>query len=94
MQVEVRRQVRLPGAQEGPVNPLDPRAKRFRAADRSLRQARQALAGARLVLQDIPHANNSPLAGALVSIDATALKLDEAAALLDEARAEADDPCD
>lgn len=68
------------------LNSLDPRAKRFRAADRSLQQARNALQGALLVLQDIPRPGTSPLTTALDAIGQAVSNLDEATALLDEAR--------
>lgn len=74
------------------MNSLDPRGKRFRAADRSLQQARNALNGAVLALQDIPHSNVSPLAAAMDSITAALGNLDSAAEHIDEARlAAADD---
>lgn len=68
------------------MNSLDPRSKRFRAADRSLQQARNALNGAVLALQDIPHSNISPLAAAMDSITAALEAMDSAAGHIDEAR--------
>jgi multidrug resistance efflux pump len=68
------------------VNSLDPLAKRFRVADRSIQQARNALNGAVLSLSDIPRSNQSPLTAALESIAAAMEDLDSAAAQLDEAR--------
>ena len=73
---------------EGAVNSLDPRAKRFRAADRSLNQARLALQGARLALDDLPRSRHSALSGALESMDKAAREIDNAAASLDDARLE------
>lgn len=68
------------------MNSLDPRGKRFRAADRSLQQARNALNGAVLALQGIPHPNISPLAAAMESITGALENLDSAAEHIDEAR--------
>jgi hypothetical protein len=73
---------------ESAVSSLDPRAKRFRAADRSLNQARLALQGARLALDDLPRSRHSALAGALESMDKAAREIDNAAASLDDARLE------
>ena len=70
------------------MNSLDPRAKRFRAADRSIQQAKGALAGAQLALQDVPRSSLSPLTASLGKLDEALVALDEAAALLDEARME------
>jgi hypothetical protein len=70
------------------VNSLDPRAKRFRAADRSLQQARLAMQGAQIALADLPRARVSALAAALESIDKAAQEIDNASASLDEARLE------
>ena len=39
------------------MNSLDPRAKRFRAADKSLQQAKASLQGAQLALADLPRSN-------------------------------------
>ena len=68
------------------MNSLDPRAKRFRAADRSLQQARNALNGSLLALKDLPRSGLSPLTSALESIGHALTSIDEAAAKLDEAR--------
>jgi hypothetical protein len=70
----------------GAVNSLDPRAKRFRAADRSLHQARQALQGARIALVDLPRSNLSPVTAALDSLDHALSHIAAAAAQIDEAR--------
>jgi hypothetical protein len=68
------------------VNSLDPRAKRFRAADKSLQQARLALQGAQIAMADLPRSNQSPITAALDSIDHALSNIDEAAARIDEAR--------
>ncbi len=68
------------------MNSLDPRSKRFRAADRSLQQARNALLGAQLALQDLPRSAVSPVTAVLESIGDAMANLDAAAAALDEAR--------
>jgi len=73
------------------VNSLDPRAKRYRAADKSLQQARLALQGAQIALADLPRSNLSPVTGALDSIDHALSNIAAAAAQLDEARLEAAD---
>ena len=73
---------------ESAVNSLDPRAKRFRAADKSLQQARLALEGAQIALADLPRSRVSALASALESIDKAAQEIDNAAASLDDARLE------
>ena len=70
------------------MNSLDPRAKRFRAADKSLQQARSALQGAQITLADLPRSRVSALADALESIDKASREIDNAAASLDEARLE------
>ncbi len=71
---------------ESAVNSLDPRAKRFRAADKSLQQARLALQGAQIALGDLPRSNHSPVTSALESIDQALTNIDSAAAQIDEAR--------
>jgi hypothetical protein len=73
------------------VNSLDPRAKRYRAADKSLQQARLALQGAQIALADLPRSNLSPVTGALDSIDHALSNIAAAAAQLDEARLDAAD---
>lgn len=73
------------------MNSLDPRAKRFRAADRSLQQARNALQGALLALNDIPRSNLSPVTSALEDIRRALDDIGEAAARIDEARIECGD---
>jgi hypothetical protein len=80
LQVPARRKA------ESPVNSLDPRAKRFRAADKSLQQARLALQGARIALADLPRSNHSPVTAALDSIDHAVSNIAAAAARIDEAR--------
>lgn len=72
------------------MNSLDPRAKRFRAADKSLQQARSSLQGARLALADLPRSNQSPVAAALDAIDQAVSSIAAAAAQIDEARLEDD----
>ena len=73
---------------EGAVNSLDPRAKRFRAADKCLQQAKLALQGAQIALADLPGSRHSALSAALESIDNAAREIDNAAASLDDARLE------
>jgi len=73
------------------VNSLDPRAKRYRAADKSLQQARLALQGAQIALADLPRSNLSPVTAAIDSIDHALSNIASAAAQLDEARLEAAD---
>ena len=68
------------------MNSLDPRAKRFRAADKSLQQARLALQGAQIALADLPQHNLSPVTGALASIEEAIANMSEAAEKIDEAR--------
>ena len=68
------------------MNSLDPRAKRFRAADKSLQQARLALQGAQIALADLPRHNLSPVTGALASIEEAIANMSEAAEKIDEAR--------
>ena len=68
------------------MNSLDPRAKRFRAADKSLQQARLALQGAQIALGDLPRSNHSPVTSALESIDQALTNIESAAAQIDEAR--------
>jgi hypothetical protein len=68
------------------VNSLDPRAKRFRAADRSLQQAKSALQGAQIALADLPRSNHSPITAALDSIDHALSHLATAGGQIDEAR--------
>lgn len=80
LQVHARRE------SESPVNSLDPRAKRFRAADKSLQQARVALQGAQIALAGLPRSNHSPVTGALDSIDHAVSNIAAAAARIDEAR--------
>ena len=71
---------------EGAVNSLDPRAKRFRAADKSLQQAKLALQGAQIALADLPRSSHSPVTCALDSIDHALSNIATAAAQIDEAR--------
>lgn len=71
-----------------PVNSLDPQAKRFRAADRSLQQARQALTGVKIALADIPRSNQSPITAAIDSVEHALANIAEAASQIDEARLE------
>ncbi len=71
---------------ESAVNSLDPRAKRFRAADRSLQQAKNALQGAQIALADLPRSNHSPITAALDSIDHALSHLATAGGQIDEAR--------
>jgi hypothetical protein len=80
LQVHARRE------SESPVNSLDPRAKRFRAADKSLQQARLALQGAQIALAGLPRSNHSPVTAALDSIDHAVSSIAAAAARIDEAR--------
>lgn len=68
------------------MNSLDPRAKRFRAADKSLQQARNALQGAQIALADIPRSNLSPVAAALDSINHALSHIAAAGARIDDAR--------
>jgi hypothetical protein len=68
------------------VNSLDPRAKRLRAADKSLQQARNALQGAQIALADLPRSNHSPITAALDSIDHALSHLATAGGQIDEAR--------
>jgi len=68
------------------VNSLDPRAKRYRVADKSLQQARSALHGAQIALADLPRTSHSPLTAALESIDQALSRINTASAQLDEAR--------
>ncbi len=70
------------------MNSLDPRAKRFRAADSSLQQARNALQGALLALGDIPRSKLSPTTSALDDIRRALDEIGRAAAHIDEARLE------
>jgi hypothetical protein len=79
-------QVRTRREAKSPVNSLDPRAKRFRAADKSLQQARLALQGAQIALTDLPRSNQSPVTAALDSIDHAVSNIAAAAARIDEAR--------
>lgn len=71
---------------ESPVNSLDPRAKRFRAADKSLQQARLALQGARIALADLPRSSHSPVTASLDAIEHALSNIAAAAAQIDEAR--------
>ena len=71
---------------ESAVNSLDPRAKRFRAADKSLQQARLALQGAQIALADLPRSQHSPITPALDSIDHALSSIATAATQIDEAR--------
>jgi hypothetical protein len=70
------------------MNSLDPRAKRFRVADRSLQQAKSALQGAQLALADLPRSSHSPVTGALDSIDHALSHIATAGGQLDDARLE------
>jgi hypothetical protein len=84
-------QVRMQACAQGFVNSLDPRAKRFRVADKSLQQARQSLQGAVLALADLPRSRQSALQAALDTIKKADVAMQEAAALLDEARLSSED---
>lgn len=88
LQREVLPQLRVPSGRktESAVNSLDPRAKRFRAADKSLQQARLALQGAQIALADLPRSQHSPVTSALDSIDHALASIATAAAQIDEAR--------
>lgn len=68
------------------MNSLDPRAKRFRAADKSLQQARLALQGAQIALADLPRSSHSPVTAALDCIDHALSNIAAAASRIDEAR--------
>ncbi|MEX1045743.1 MAG: hypothetical protein WEC73_06405 [Chthoniobacterales bacterium] len=68
------------------MSSLDPRAKRYRAADKSLQQARNALQGAQLALADLPRSNLSPVTAALDAIDHAFSNIAAAAEQIDEAR--------
>ena len=68
------------------MNSLDPRAKRFRAADKSLQQAKLALQGAQIALADLPRSNHSPVTSALGSIDSAMSNIAAAAEQIDQAR--------
>ena len=68
------------------MNSLDPRAKRYRAADKSLQQARLSLQGAQIALADLPRSNLSPVTAALDSIDHALSNISAAAGRIDEAR--------
>lgn len=74
------------------MNSLDPRAKRFRAADRSLQQAKNALLGAQLALADLPRSSHSPVTGALDAIDHALSHIATAGGQLDDARLEDSEP--
>jgi len=91
---EVLAHLRVPARQatRAAVNSLDPRAKRYRAADKSLQQARNALQGAQIALADLPRSNLSPVTAALESIEHALSNIASAAAQIDEARL-ADDEC-
>lgn len=78
--------VQARGEDEGAVNSLDPRAKRFRAADKSLQQAKNALQGAQLALGNLPRSNHSPITSALDSIDHALSHIGAAGGQIDEAR--------
>lgn len=91
MQKSLLAEMRMQASPEGFVNSLDPRAKRFRVADKSLQQARQALQGAVLALSDLPRSNQSALQAAMDAVGKADAALDHAAALLDEARLSAED---
>jgi predicted enzyme related to lactoylglutathione lyase len=71
---------------ESAMNSLDPRAKRFRVADRSLQQAKGALQGAQLALADLPRSSHSPITSALDSIDHALSHIAAAGGQIDEAR--------
>ncbi len=68
------------------MNSLDPRAKRFRAADKSLQQAKLALQGAQIALADLPRSSLSPVTAALDSIDHAMAGIAAAAEQIDAAR--------
>lgn len=78
--------MQLPARREAAVNSLDPRAKRFRAADKSLQQARLALQGAQIALADLPRSRLSPVTAALDSIDHAMAGISAAAEQIDAAR--------
>ena len=86
LQRKMLSQVPLRATGKGPVNSLDPRAKRFRAADKSLHQARLALQGAQIALTDLPRSNLSPVTAALDSIDHALTSISAAAEQIDAAR--------
>jgi hypothetical protein len=84
-------QVRVQAHAEVFVNSLDPRAKRFRVADKSLQQARQSLQGAMIALADLPRSRQSALQSALDTIEKADVAIQESAALLDDARLSGED---
>ena len=86
MQRKMLAQVPLRAGRKTAVNSLDPRAKRFRAADKSLQQARLALQGARIALADLPRSSLSPVTAALDSIDHAMTSIASAAEQIDAAR--------
>ncbi len=88
LQSQVLGNLPVPSEKIGRVNSLDPRAKRFRAADRSLQQARNSLLGVPLALQDLPRLNQSSLSDALDAVKNALHSIDHAATLLDQARME------
>lgn len=73
------------------MNSLDPRAKRFRIADKSLQQARQSLQGAMIAIADLPRSRQSALQAAVDTIEKADLAIQEAATLLDDARLSSED---
>jgi hypothetical protein len=88
LQRKMLAQVHLQARREAasPMNSLDPRTKRFRAADKSLQQAKASLQGAQLALADLPRSNLSPVTAALDSIDHALSHIAAAGAQIDEAR--------
>ncbi len=72
------------------MNSLDPKAKRLRVADRSLQQARNALQGVLLALQDLPRSGNSPLTEALEATQSALESIETAAEKLDHFRLESE----
>jgi len=93
MQNQVHNQLPVPRRREaeGAVNSLDPRAKRFRVADKSLQQAKNALQGAQIALADLPRSNHSPITGALDSIGHALSHISTAGGQIDEARLDESD---
>lgn len=71
------------------MNSLDPRAKRLRVAERSLQQARHALQGVLLALQDLPRSRASALTEALDTTQVALETLSTIAQKIEEVRWEA-----
>ncbi len=70
------------------MNSLDPRSKCLRAARRSIAQARNSLAGARLALAPLANSRVAAATDFLESVDRTLEQLAEAVAILDRVAAE------